>query len=49
MHLRLITTFARAAWVAASVDTSDALPRNPDRPALDIGIAGVAGGVVGST
>jgi Fibronectin type III domain len=40
--------FRAGRFVAAWADNSDALPGNPDRPALDIGFAGVAGGVVGA-
>ncbi|MGH2920848.1 MAG: hypothetical protein ACRDKU_02115, partial [Gaiellaceae bacterium] len=40
--------FRFARLVAAWADNSDALPGNPDRPALDIAFAGVNGGVVGA-
>ena len=39
--------FRSGRLVAAWADNSDALAGNPDRPALDIGFAGITGGVVG--
>src|SRR5688572_30953996 len=39
--------FRSGRLVAAWADNSDALAGNPDRPALDIGFAGITGGAVG--
>lgn len=39
--------FRSGRLVAAWADNSDALAGNPDRPAVDIGFAGIAGGVAG--
>jgi hypothetical protein len=40
--------FRAGSLVAAWADNSDALPGNPDRPALDIAFAAVTGGIVGA-